>query len=803
MNLKIKILIGYCILLFLLAFTIYSFRREQVKRNELHREESGLKQIRRMTEEIYTNLLDLASQTEIVISWEEEDFQEYRKKRKVTCSTLQGLKRNMMTMEQQRGVDSLCCLLQEKEQLLHVIVDTFSELEEVSRWIQQKIPIIESTMWNQFLLEPVSSSTEADRQLKRNLFSSLFRKKENKSAYLKQKEEHERNLLGNNSGKKVSSMLRSLNREISQKQGERQKRLFAQMDSLYSNSIRLNHKMNSLAADFEKENNERLASQYKTYIMEREENYCIITGLSLFTSLVAILLYVIVHRELNRINRYQRQLEASNRENTELLQSRKRMMLTIAHDLRSPLAIIRGTAELLPGEQERAMQEEYAGNIRHASDYMLSLVDTLMNFYLLDTGQAWENVSIFHLESLFREIVDSYMPSAKKKELQLLTRFSGMNAIVSCDKGHLQQIVNNLLSNALKFTGKGHVLLEAMFHKGELCIKVQDTGTGMDNNEKKRIFDAFERLDNARNISGFGLGLAITSRLVSQIGGSIRVESRPNEGSCFIVLLPLPLADSSTLKEEPPLPTGYQMEGLRVLLLDDDPRQLSLTREMFRRNRAECDCCTDCRKVVDKLRENDYDVLLTDIRMPDMDGFELLGLLRSSNIERARRIPVIAVTADVEPEAEYLSGGFAGYVRKPFRMEELMELIYRSVGRDRQRAWRPDFSLILSGEDDRAGMLDVFISESRKDLDRLCKALEKNDRPAVREILHKNLPLWTSVRLDYPVEKLRAIVLSDPELWTEERIKCIREIWEAAERLIACAENMKRNIRQENEMRHL
>lgn len=803
MNLKIKILIGYCILLFLLAFTIYSFRREQVKRNELHREESGLKQIRRMTEEIYTNLLDLASQTEIVISWEEEDFQEYRKKRKVTCSTLQGLKRNMMTMEQQRGVDSLCCLLQEKEQLLHVIVDTFSELEEVSRWIQQKIPIIESTMWNQFLLEPVSSSTEADRQLKRNLFSSLFRKKENKSAYLKQKEEHERNLLGNNSGKKVSSMLRSLNREISQKQGERQKRLFAQMDSLYSNSIRLNHKMNSLAADFEKENNERLASQYKTYIMEREENYCIITGLSLFTSLVAILLYVIVHRELNRINRYQRQLEASNRENTELLQSRKRMMLTIAHDLRSPLAIIRGTAELLPGEQERAMQEEYAGNIRHASDYMLSLVDTLMNFYLLDTGQAWENVSIFHLESLFREIVDSYMPSAKKKELQLLTRFSGMNAIVSCDKGHLQQIVNNLLSNALKFTGKGHVLLEAMFHKGELCIKVQDTGTGMDNNEKKRIFDAFERLDNARNISGFGLGLAITSRLVSQIGGSIRVESRPNEGSCFIVLLPLSLADSSSLKEEPPLPTGYQMEGLRVLLLDDDPRQLSLTREMFRRNRVECDCCTDCRKVVEKLRENDYDVLLTDIRMPDMDGVELLGLLRSSNIERARRIPVIALTAGVEPEAEYLSGGFAGYVRKPFRMEKLMELIYRSVGRDRQRAWRPDFSLILSGEDDRAGMLDVFISESRKDLDRLRKALEKNDRLAVREILHKNLPLWTSVRLDYPAEKLRAIILSEPKLWTEERIKCIREIGEAAERLIACAENMKRNIRQENEMRHL
>ena len=284
--------------------------------------------------------------------------------------------------------------------------------------------------------------------------------------------------------------------------------------------------------------------------------------------------------------------------------------------------------------------------------------------------------------------------------------------------------------------------------------------------------------------------------------GSIRVTSRPDEGSCFIVLMPLPLAGSGSLKEEPPLPAGYQMEGLRVLLLDDDPRQLSLTREMFRRNRVECDCCTDCRKVVEKLRENDYDILLTDIRMPDMDGFELLGLLRSSNIERARKIPVMALTAGVEPEEEYLSEGFAGYVRKPFRMEELMEAVSRSVGRDRQTAWQPDFSLILSGEDDKEGMLEVFISESRKDLDRLHGALEKNDRLAIREVLHKNLPLWTSVRLDYPAEELQAIVLSDPELWTKERIKCIREIGEAAERLIACAENMKRNIRQENEMRH-
>lgn len=797
MCLKIKIFSGYIILIFLLVLTICLFRKEQMKRNCLQQDEQELLHFWHLTGEAYAGLLDLATYGETVSVWDENDRSTYQKRRNEVCGILQSLKQYVHTSGQRVRIDSLCVLLERKEQLLDTVMHTFSRFREAGEIINRKIPVIASHIRDE--KAPVGVKEEVPKKS----FWSFLKRKKRKSVYSEQKEKRER-LQPAEKDRKVStvSMLHSLNRELIGRQETERERLLVQMERLYNNNMALNCRLYGIIKNFESETDRRLEEHYMQFFKARDQSFYTVSILGVFISLLTILLYIIIHRELNRRNRYRCQLEASNRENTELLQSRKRMMLTIAHDLRSPLAIIRGTAELLPGEQERAMQEEYAGNIRHASDYMLSLVDTLMNFYLLDTGQAWENVSNFHLESLFREIADSYMPSAKKKELQLLTRFSGMNAIVSCDKGHLQQIVNNLLSNALKFTGKGHVLLEAMFHKGELCIKVQDTGTGMDNNEQKRIFDAFERLDNARNIPGFGLGLAITSRLVSQTGGSIRGESRPGEGSCFIVLLPLALADSKSLKDEQRLPIDCRIEGARILLLDDDLRQLSLTREMFRRNRAECDCCTDCRKVVEKLRENDYDVLLTDIRMPDMDGFELLGLLRSSNIERARRIPVIALTAGVEPEAEYLSGGFAGYVSKPFRMEELMAVVSRSVGRDRQTAWRPDFSLILSGEDDREGMLDVFILESRKDLDQLRKALEKNDRLAVREILHKNLPLWTSVRLDYPVEKLRAIVLSDPELWTEERIKCIREIWEAAERLIACAENMKRNIRQENEMRH-
>ena len=214
--------------------------------------------------------------------------------------------------------------------------------------------------------------------------------------------------------------------------------------------------------------------------------------------------------------------------------------------------------------------------------------------------------------------------------------------------------------------------------------------------------------------------------------------SHPRKGSCFTVSLPLFPADSSSLKEELQFPSDYQMEGLRILLLDDDPRQLSVTREIFRRNRVECDCYTDFRQVVAKLRDEDYDALLTDIRMPDMDGFGLLELLRSSNMERAGTIPVIAVTADTDPEEEYLSRGFAGCIRKPFRMNELLETVSRIVRGNRRTAWQPDFSLILTGEDNKGEMLGIFIRESRKELDRLHGALERDDRQTVREILHRS-----------------------------------------------------------------
>lgn len=788
MWLRVKIFAGYLTLISLLVLLVHLFRQEQMKRSDIRSDEREQARVHQLTEQVYTGLLELSAYGETAIVWDSLDLQSYRLRRIGTCDAL----RSLGAHGRQAQTDSLCLLLEKKESVLEAVMTTFIRLQDVDEIVSEKIPaIVTNVRKSPEANAPKTTEAENDKPWKENIFQKIFKRKEKKSAYLARREEKEKGNGKDTPATTVASLLYSLDRQVADHQAHERERLLAQMDELYASSTDLNRKIHDIAKELERETAARLEERHLRSVSEGDHSFRTISFLSISISLLTLLLYGLVHRDLKRKYRYQRKLESSNTEKQELLQSRKDMMLSIAHDLRSPLATISGSAELLPKESGEQGRMRYVDNIRHASEYMLSLVDTLMEFYLLDSDQLQHHPSIFHLGTLLEETADSHAPAAKKKHLSLFTGFSGLDVVVGGEKGFLQQVVNNLLSNAVKFTEKGIVRLEAEYRKGELRLLVQDTGIGMDVKDASRIFAPFERLENARHTPGFGLGLAITSRLVSEMGGKIDVESTPGGGSRFTVLVPLPPADGNSLMENRWSSGSPRMENLRVLLLDDDIRQLGITKEMLRRCHASCDCCTDSRRLIARLRENAYDVLLTDIQMPEMDGFSVLELLRSSNIPQARTIPVVALTAHVNKEEEYLSRGFAGRVRKPFTIESLSEGVARIIGIPGNRAWKPDFSLILSGEENRREMLDEFVRESRKDLRILHQALESGDRRTVREVLHKNLPLWESVRLDYPLEELRRITTSDPEGWTEKELEQIRNIAEAADRLAAFAEQIQ------------
>lgn len=802
MWLKFKILIGYAILILFLVLILYLFRKEQTKRSGFRKLEKELVEISQLAGDNYAALLELSSRAEVAVIWKDEDLKEYHHKRQIICDSLQLLKEHVSTPQQAERIDSLCLLLWNKELLLSKAMETFDELQGVGNLVQREIPAIVSTVQKQypgFKKYEISSSNPQSNDVPRRKWKLLdiFYRKEKKSAYLRQKEWTEREfraVSGMSSSNPATRMLHSLNDNISRQQEYRQARLLEQMDSLYANSVDLNHRMNSLVSDFEKELNGRLATRYQEFVLERDNSYYIAGGLALSVSLLAILLYSIIHRDLNRRNRYEKKLEDSDSRNRELLRSRKEMMFTVAHDLRAPLAAIKGCAELLPGENDNERRNEHMDNIVHSSDYMLSLVNTLMEYYQLDTDGVQSSLSIFNLEVLFREIAGGYRLLSMQKELVFTTHFSCLDVIIEGDRFHIRQIVENLLSNALKFTFCGEIRLEAEYNTGELCFSVEDTGIGMNECEKGRIFGAFERLEGARNIPGFGLGLAITARLVSEMKGRIELESSPGNGSRFSVFLPLPPAGKSTRLAEYvvhansfPEPPG----GIRVLVIDDDLIQQGIMRDMFFRNRIICYCCTDIRELTILLKEREYDLLFTDIQMPDFDGFSVLALLRASNLSPARELPVVAVSARPGGEEEYLRAGFAGCIHKPFSMERLLDVTLQCV-KGRKREWQPDFSLLLTGEDNRGEMLGLFISESQKELGRLLAALEDRDVNKMSAILHKNLPLWETVRLDYSLEDLKELVDTDLRLWTESDYMKVTEIIKSVGKLITAAQEIKK-----------
>ena len=792
MWLKLKILLGYVILLLLLVLTIHIFRKEQTRRNSLRQDEHELACIRHLAGETYAGLLGLATYGETVSVWDESDLGLYHTKKDSVCNMLQTLKRYVKSPEQQSRIDSLCLLLERKELLLDTVMDTFERLRKTGKIVNRRIPAIVSRIRQADVL-PAEKKKEEETPKKG--FWSFIRPERKKSAYLQQKEQLERRRQsgGKHQGTaSVMSMLYSLDREVTDVQEIERERLLEQMDLLYGNNTDLNHRLRRIVRDFEADAGVRLDKRYRQFISIRDRSFHTVSLLALLVSSLTVLLYLIIHRDLNRISRYQRLLEVSNRENTELLQSRKNMMLTIAHDLRAPLATIKGCAELLHGEEKKSHKDEYAENILHSSDYMIGLVNTLIEFYLLDTGRNKPSLSIFRLETLFCETARNYGSLAKKKKLRLTTAFSGLDVVVSGDRSRIQQILNNLLSNAIKFTQQGEINLQAEYRNKELHFSVQDTGTGMTEEEKGRIFAAFERLDNARDIPGFGLGLAIASRLASGMQGTLSVRSKPSEGSTFIVFLPLLEADGSAQIEETPAVVDCHLDDIHVLVIDDDRIQLNIIREMFHRNGIRCDCCQTSRELIARLRSHRYDLLLTDMQMPETDGYGILELLRSSNIENAKTVPVMAVTARADDEGGYLSGGFSSCIRKPFSMDELISAVTEVVGEKSLREHEPDFSLILAGEDNKKEMLGLFIEESRKDLAALTSALDRKDKAAAVSVLHKKLPLWETIRLDFPLSRLRELVTDPATEWTGGQLMEIREIIRAVEKLTAYVEKMRK-----------
>lgn len=521
------------------------------------------------------------------------------------------------------------------------------------------------------------------------------------------------------------------------------------VDSLKSSNKELNSRLDHIIRDFEREAMNQIEYEQAARYGIRQTSFRILTFAMAAAFLFATLFYLLIHHDIRRRIDYRNKLEAANRDNRQLLALHRRMVLSILHDLRSPLGIISGYAELAKEEADREKRKMQIDSILTSSEHMLSLTENLLEYYKLDTGGEQLSRVAFRPDNFVQALESDFRPLAENKGLAFHIGYEPANITLNGDEERLYRIVSNLLSNAVKFTATGSITLSMRYNNGNLTVQVKDTGHGMTAEETSRIFNAFERLGHDGEVAGFGLGLSITSGLVSLLKGTIQVESHPGTGSVFTVSLPMPR--THPVREKNMIPENHSLNyPMRILIIDDDPMQQMLMREMLRRRNITCDCCTRASEVMERLRNEQYDLLITDIQMPETDGFSLLRMLRESSIPQADAISVLAMTARIDlNEEDYIEKGFAGCLFKPITLPTLIAAI---TGQNSLLANGEDisFSLILYDEKNPPEMLELFISETRKSMAILRDAIGREDTGALLSILHKIVPLWETMGVHIP-----------------------------------------------------
>lgn len=513
-----------------------------------------------------------------------------------------------------------------------------------------------------------------------------------------------------------------------------------------------------------------------------------------------------IWRDARKERIYRENLEAANEEIQRIMNQRERLLLTITHDIKAPAASISGFIDLMKDYVSNPQGIECLQNIKNSAAHLSHLVASLLDYHQLENGLMKVQPTSFSPAQLVAESVEGMKLRAEEKGLEISfeCKMKGMEYF-RADAFRIRQILDNLVSNAIKYTDRGSVTIQAqvskVMGKPMLTLSVKDTGKGMTDEEKQKVFQAFTRLKSAQGIEGTGLGLSITQELVSLLGGEIILHSTLGKGSTFIITIPIepaPMEESqemapSEVKHDPSPDSAQDKEGQnpgshqvtdikkkpdfanhKILILDDDKLQLQLLQEMLRRIVGDTWQVFACNHVMDALTtlHNEQPALmLMDIEMPEMNGMDMIAHINHTNMM------VVAMTAHDTSILEQLQkAGFDDCLFKPFSMEKLSDILgiesQPQLDAQSETPSQPDLSsqqkskpqldalLAFAGGDEEAAkeILDTVKQELAAHLENLKEAIEEESLSTNRigKAAHKLLPIATMMQMGC-LEELKAL----------------------------------------------
>lgn len=484
--------------------------------------------------------------------------------------------------------------------------------------------------------------------------------------------------------------------------------------------------------------------------------------------LIVALFAFLINRDFWKIQTYRQKLEKEKKYSESLLKSREQLISTVSHDLRTPLSTITGYAELLESTDLTEKQMGYLKNMKSASGYVGNLVNDLLDFSKLDAGKLHiENVP-FIAAHLIQETAENIETLYRYKNLKLhLEIGSELKKTVLGDPFRIRQVLSNLIGNAFKFTEEGAITIKAKGRTGKgkslhLQIEIADTGIGIAKEKQQLIFKEFTQADatTERKYGGYGLGLTISKKLVDLLKGSLSLESKVGHGSTFMLHLPLTLSDRIIKEHVKDAP--YMIKKIRLLIIDDDTALLQMLRELTESLGIVAHTYSNFLQV-EKDSHLDYDLVLTDIQMPQITGFEVLNKLQSGAYIHYKKQPILAMTGrrDLGPEA-YTSIGFAQVLQKPFSKGELIAVLKLlgfetlQVGEEKPIKainHEPDIyslniihSFLGTNEDAIFDVLQTFLRDTKTNMHLLEEGVRTIDFLQVNQVAHRMLPMFRQLK---------------------------------------------------------
>lgn len=591
----------------------------------------------------------------------------------------------------------------------------------------------------------------------------------------------------------IISASKTLLRDIKLLSYQQKINLSKKENELLKNELTISQKLHQILTDFEKEieNTASIINYEREKALSKSIN--VISIAAVIGVLLAIAFSILILNDFWKTQRYRKDLEIAAKYTSSLLKNREQLISGVSHDLRTPLSTILGYTELLSNTPLKDKESYYVKNIKNASNYVAKLVDDLLDFSKLEVGKIKIESVPFKLDQVIIETAESVQSNFKKPIELILKIDENLKKDLIGDPFRIQQILTNLIGNAYKFTEKGHVKITARgIKKNENLlvaqIDVEDTGIGIKKEKQSLIFDEFTQAEDSieKNYGGTGLGLTISMKLAQLLNGKLFLESSENIGSTFTLQIPLKFSSHKSLNQPKTI-----SKKLSIIIVDDDPVLLELNTITLQQQGFIVHSFKNASKALESIKKIDYDLIITDIQMPVMNGFRFLELLKTEKKYLYKNQPIIAITGRHDLKKEYyINSNFTDVIYKPYELQKLVSLIHQLFGHSKimvndipqKKFSNYDLSSLknILGNDDPAlqQILKTFIKSTNSELIALDKAIKENNIREIKEIAHKMISMFRQIKANNVVtilDKMENLTISEKTKILESDFKVLKE----------------------------